>query len=338
LWQVPALANQIAAFAREQDVEMIWATLSPPVMVSIVKKVISILGIPLVTTIWDPPEMQMRMHGPAYDRRMRRRILLDFIDVLKMSDRCGVASYRMAEAYRELYGIDPVVMALGAGADLRHPPARKLHCDGRFVIGYAGGWRTPNEWDALFSALDACNWHIAGRDITVRLLSGHVTLKGEGNRHIEFLGWRSETQTVDILSQTDVGYVPYWFDDRYDLSVRLCFPGKVTTYMAAGIPIFYHGPRDSSVVDFLERFPAGLGCHSLDGPEIVESLRLLIEDREFYTHATQAGQAALDQDLSMSVFRKRFATLLGVEEDDLRPGEAVSEPRGVDVDDKRSVT
>jgi glycosyltransferase involved in cell wall biosynthesis len=216
-------------------------------------------------------------------------------------------------------------MILGVGSDLRHPPAQRLNHSSQLSIGYAGGWRTPREWEAVFSALSACDWQIAGREVVVRMLSNHATLRGGGKRHVEFLGWRSVEETVNIMSQTDVGYVPYWFDERYGLSVRLCFPGKVTTYLAAGRPILYHGPEDSSVVDFLERFPAGLGCHSMDEDDIVEALRRLIVDQEFYARAAQAGQAALNREFSARIFRRRFAGLMNVEESELRPMDAESE-------------
>jgi hypothetical protein len=134
---------------------------------------------------------------------------------------------------------------------------------------------------------------------------------------IEYLGWQSPEKTIELMSQVDVTYLPYWFDRSHSLSVRLCFPSKLTTYLAAGRPVLFHGPKDSSPAHFFSRFPVGLCCHSLEEPEIIESLRRFIIDRKFYALATQAGQAALDQELDLRVFRRRFATLIGIEEEEL---------------------
>ena len=137
--------------------------------------------------------------------------------------------------------------------------------------------------------------------------------------HIEYLGWRSVEETVELMSQVDVTYLPYWFDKAYGLSVRLCFPNRLATYLAAGRPVLFHGPEDSSPARFLRRFPAGLCCHSLEEAKIIDSLRRLIIDREFYALATQACQAAREQELDLRVFRRRFAALIGIEEDELLP-------------------
>ena len=83
--------------------------------------------------------------------------------------------------------------------------------------------------------------------------------------------------------------------------------------------MLYHGPADSSPARFFERFPIGACCHSLDEIEIIDKLKQFVSDGDFYASATQAGQDALDQELSLRVFRRRFAALIGIEENRLSP-------------------
>jgi len=133
------------------------------------------------------------------------------------------------------------------------------------------------------------------------------------------LGWHSVEETIDLMAGVDVTYLPYWFDESYRLPARLSFPTKLATYLASGRPVLFHGPEDSSPSKFFRRFPVGLCCHSLKESEIIECLHRFATDREFYAMATSAGQTALDQELDLRVFLKRFAMLIGIEESELLP-------------------
>ena len=317
LIRIPPLAARSVQFGRQHGVEIVWAVLNDPILINLAKRVASTLGAQLVTTIWDPPEYLAMNLG--FDRFSRHILLREFEKVLLMSVRCGVASEGMREEYKNRYGIESVVLIHGVHPDLRRPPAKELTSEEQFIIGFAGALYARHEWQALLSALSKVNWQIEGRDVIVRVLATGISFQGYGKMRIEYLGWRSVEETVELMSQVDVAYLPYWFDEFHSLSVRLCFPGKLTTYLAAGRPVLFHGPKDSSPARLFRRFPVGLCCHSLEGAEIIESLRRFITDREFYAAATRAGQVAMDQELNLRVFRQRFATLIGIEEDELLP-------------------
>jgi hypothetical protein len=99
----------------------------------------------------------------------------------------------------------------------------------------------------------------------------------------------------------------------------MCFPTKLSTYLASGRPVLFHGPADSSPSHFLRRFPAGLCCDSLETSKIIDCLHKLASDVNFYNTATKAGQIALDEELDIRVFLRRFAMLFDVKENDLLP-------------------
>ena len=136
---------------------------------------------------------------------------------------------------------------------------------------------------------------------------------------IEYLGWRPVRETIKVMAQTDVTYLPYWFDKSRQFFVHLCFPNKLSTYLAAGRPVIYHGPEESSVAKFFQRFPVGPCCYSLEPDAIVDSLNRLISDPRFYAYSVRAGQDALNKELSLEVLRRRFASLMGIEESQLLP-------------------
>ena len=315
LVQAPALAARVAQFGRQQGVDMVWAVLNRPSIIEITRRVTSALGARLVTTIWDAPEF-VAMHR-GFDQFSLRTLLGEFEKVLRMSVRCGVASEGMGEEYKKRYGIEPLVLIHGAHPDLRRPPAKELTSEKQFTIGFAGSFYARNEWQALLSALSKVNWQIEGREVIVRVLGERVSFQGDGKMHIEYLGWRSVEETVELMSQVDVTYLPYWFDDSHSLFVRLSFPNKLTTYLAAGRPVLFHGPLDSSPTRFLAQYPAGVCCHSLEKDAILDTLKRLITDQENYARMTKAGQDALDQELSRQVFLHRFAELIGIKDSQL---------------------
>ena len=119
-------------------------------------------------------------------------------------------------------------------------------------------------------ALTRQSWQIAGRPVIVRVLASGLDVRATGPARIEFLGWHSTTDAVAILSECDVCYVPYWFDAAFRAGVELSFPNKVSLYLATGRPVFFHGPRRSTPTRFLERWPVGLACHSLEPDEIAQ--------------------------------------------------------------------
>ncbi len=143
-----------------------------------------------------------------------------------------------------------------------------------------------------------------------------------GPARIEFLGWHSTSDALRILAKCDVCYVPYWFDDAFRSGVELSFPNKISLYLAAGRPIFFHGPRESTPTRFLDRWPVGVTAHSLDAGPITTALTTAATDAEFHERVAATIPQALEAELGMHVFRRRFAEFLGVDESSLAPAPA----------------
>jgi len=304
------LTYRIVKFGMEQKVEMVWTILSSPILISIARRVACELGVPLVTTIWDPPELFSINLG--FSRFSQRKLLEEYGKVLQMSVRCGVASEGMAEAYYTQYKIEPIVHIRGVHRDLWKPPAQGLADHVHFTIGFVGSIYTKDEWISLLSALSRENWELEGRKISIRVLATKNPAEDYHNIPIEFLGWKSAKDAIELMSQVDVLYLPYWFGEKYASIVRLCFPNKLVTYLAAGRPVFFHGPEDSSPVRFLNKYPAGICCHSMKEDDIINSLRQIINDGEFYAKATKAGRRALEEEFDLCIFQQRFAKLIGI--------------------------
>jgi glycosyltransferase involved in cell wall biosynthesis len=127
---------------------------------------------------------------------------------------------------------------------------------------------------------------------------------------VEFLGWHSQEETIQLLSEADVLYCPYWFDSAFEEESRLSFPSKLTTYLAAGRPVLFHGPAYASPAVFLKERGAGECCFSLDTDSIIASLTKLANDEAFYKETTFNGTNAFMECLTMLVLQKNFLEFL----------------------------
>ena len=310
---LPRLIDQITAFAHRVRPDLVWVPLAGPTMINIAGRLPRQLGLPMVTTVWDAPDYFLP-HYWSIEGAALNRLMVAFGDAVRASVRCAVASPEMKAAYEVRYGTPCVPMIHGFAESEWISPSGIRSTDKAFVIGYAGSLYARREWDALMAALARESWRMDGRPVIVRVLASRFDVQVTGPARIEFLGWRSTTDAVSILSECDVCYVPYWFDDALRAGVELSFPNKVSLYLAAGRPIFFHGPRASTPTRFLERWPVGIACHSLDPSEIATSLGIAAGDAAFHQKAAAAIPDALREELGMHRFRERFAEFLGVDE------------------------
>jgi len=270
------------------------------------------LGVPLMTTVWDPPAYKLRQFGLG--RRMRRALMKKFDSTVRHATSCGTASDPMRDLYRRLYSTQAVTMILGAP---RPPELSEPDPDGPFRIGFAGNLYAKKEFDALLAALQRANWVIGDREIRLELFGEHAGLAALDPERIRSRGWMDPVDVVRGLSKCHAGYLPYWFARRRREVVEVSFPGKLAVYSAARTPVLFHGPLYSSPVRFLERFRFGRVCATLDPSAIQAALATMIRDDDWRLLARQACEQAYDAELSASVFRSRFAELLGVPEGDL---------------------
>lgn len=312
---IPRLIRRAVAFGKSQRVEMVWAALHGPTAVAMALPVARALDVPLVTTVWDPPRYVLAQY--RLDRFALGSLVKQAYDAIRSAVRCAVASEDMKRCYERDFRTECVVMIYGQprprGMALPPPPSER----GRVAIGMAGAVYAQEEWATMLRALADSGWTLNGREAVVCAMAQKLDLTAPFPTNLHFLGWRNTEDMIRLLAQMDIAYVPYWFAEPYQEAVRLSFPGKLATYVAARLPVLYHGPRESSVSAFLERYPVGIGCHSTEGRDIFDSLERLAGDDELRTRARQACDAAYEEELNADVFRRRFAALIGVDEKEL---------------------
>ena len=306
----PRLRAQAARFARAQNVDMIWAVLQGQTIVRVAGKLATNLGLPLVTQVWDPLGWWLRAHGvDRWNRRVARRL---FDKTIRQSVSCITASWAMAAQYEKSYGVRSIPVIVGHDLNAAASPPPRLRNEREFVIGMAGQFYASAEWENLLAALNFAGWQVAGRSVRLKVLGGQPPPVGVPER-TDFLGWKSPAEAIQVLAdETDVLYCPYPFTPVMEEVARLSFPSKLPLYFAAGRPVVFHGPANSSPARYLAERRAGVLCTELAPAAIYNELERLAILPKLYAQTVQNARVASERDFTLEGMRGRFFAALGI--------------------------
>jgi hypothetical protein len=306
---VPPLIGQAVAYGREQGAEVLWAVLQGQTLVRMALPVARGLGAKLLVQVWDPLSWWLRAH--AVDRPNRLLDQRAFDATLRAADGCAAASRAMAERYSALYGVPAQTIIAALDPALARAPPPRLHRDGLLVIGMAGQFYADAEWLALLSTLQAMYWRIGRRQVRLCILGGHAPPRDLPPERVEMLGWQPQAEAIRLLSERcDVLFCGYPSAPEMNEVAQLSFPAKLPTYFAAGRPVLFVGPRDSSPGRYLiEREAAA--CPLLGGMSGIQAALLrLVEDEDWYARLARAGQRAFIADFTLDRQRADFHRFL----------------------------
>ena len=308
---VPPLIRQAVAYGREQGAEVLWAILQGQTLIRMALPVAQSLGVPLLTQVWDPLSWWLRAH--RVDRPNRILDHRAFDRTMRASLGCAAASEAMAETYKARYGTPgvPVIAAL-AHEVAQHPPGR-LHQDGALVIGMAGQFYAGAEWMKLSATLQAMQWNVAGRQVRLVVLGGNTPPGEIPPDRLEVLGWRPQAEAVRTLAERcDVLFCGYPCSTDMREVAQLSFPAKLPTYFAAGRPVLFVGPGDSSPFRYLSRRGAAACVPAPDLWLIQAALLRLAEDPAWFASLATAGQQAFAEDFTLARQARKFQRFLAL--------------------------
>lgn len=308
---VPRIAAKAVAFARQVNCEKIWCVLEGQTMIRIADILQRQLNIPMITQVWDPPEWWMKAN--KVDGYSVRQILDIFARVLERSEACAAASWAMAEYYRNEFDCNAIPLVPGLDKTIAREPATRINDRPDLIIGFAGQMYSVEEIARLVETVEALGWELGGRKVRIRVLGGGFDMGANRPRNYEYLGFRSQPETIELLADCDILYCPYWFDPRFEKESKQSFPSKLTTYLAAGRPVLFHGPDYSSPGRFLELNDAAQLCNSLERTAVLNALERLVWDQDRYRELADNGRRAFDTHLTTDVMRLQFCKVLGIE-------------------------
>jgi hypothetical protein len=285
---VPVI-DDIVQFAREQSIEVVWCVLQGQTMIRLALPVAQALGVPLLTQVWDHPTWWLREH--RLNAISRAGVLRQFGQTLAANRCCAATSRPMADEYASRFNATTVPLIPFLPDDYRVKPARLNSSSDSFTIGLAGQLYASKEWQALLKALDLTNWTVDGKQIVIRYFGRHPISHAHPNARIDTLGWKPERECLALMSTMDALYCPYWFDPVFESEARFSFPSKLVTYLAAGRPVFFHGPDYSSSVPLFRERDIGICCHSLEPHIVLRDLKALLHSDIWGRLARNAGDA-----------------------------------------------
>ena len=303
------LTDQICNSAAARDCDMVWAILDCPTVIEIALETAQRLNKPLIALVWDSPELLI--DSLNMDRWSAAAMLKRFGDTIRSATRVGVICEQMQQRYESAFGAgEYVVLRHGIRENLWAEPTVADDESNRLIIGFAGSITAVRPFRQLVQTLDENKWSINGRNVTLRLIGSRYTLDSREAQHIEFFGWRSLEQTVKLLAECHMTYLPQPFEERLKPLAELSFPTKLTTYLAAGNRVLLHAPDYASVTSFMQDYAIGHSCDSLDSSNLTAALREL--ERMPQSAISDAINAARRNEFNSHTFVERFRTLVGV--------------------------
>jgi glycosyltransferase involved in cell wall biosynthesis len=219
----------------------------------------------------------------------------------------------MADCYQKAYGVRAVSFIPCLKKEFAYPPAEKIHSNSELVFVMAGQLYAIDEWNAFIDALELLRWEIYGKAVSIILLGSHAYLELPewASCHVVKTGWRSQEDVLAICNNADFLYCPYWFSHDYEQEARLGFPAKLTTYMASGRPIIFHGPRYSSPARFIESHHAGFICDTINVNDICNILKKIVSNTAEYAPIARNATTAFYKNMTTEVLHKKFIDLFG---------------------------
>lgn len=184
-----------------------------------------------------------------------------------------VISPEIGEEYSRRYGVRSWIQ-ITDGVESVAAVARPVRPN-RLNTYFAGALNVPYEpnFIALQHALKAWSTNHPGDE--VRLIArGGRSLRNEviGAPKIEVKPFAAPAEVSRDLEDADFLYLPLSLDPKYSNFAKFSLSTKMITYLAAGVPIFYHGPPDAAAYRLLAKHDACVACFTNDPTDIMMAI------------------------------------------------------------------
>jgi glycosyltransferase involved in cell wall biosynthesis len=302
------LLPKIVKFAAENQVDAVWVILQGQTMIRLARPLSQKLHVPLFTQIWDPFGWWLRDN--RIDRLTQKRLFREFDRAVQRSTACATTSWAMSEEFNRRYKTRNRPVIASMSRTYLNDPALQPHDGDDFIIGMAGQFYAQTEWNSLIQALNQVNWTIAGKRIRIRVMGAGLELASRQPANFEYLGWQSQEDTIRLLAESDLLYLPYWFSEEFKEEAATSFPSKLIAYFVSGRPVFCHAPEYASPSKYLALHDAGYLCTSLDSQRVLEILSQAIVDTQLYAKRTKAGTDCFLRDFTLERMKETFFDFL----------------------------
>lgn len=273
-----------------------WILLEGQTMIRLAHEIMKSSKLPVTVQVMDPPYNYFRVHN--VDRDSQDELFLKYEFVMTNAKACAAASWSMAEQYSEAFRIPCFSVVPSLPEELAQEAAQFPSQSSTFRIALAGQIYARDEWNALMSVLEklrdserkAIEVHAFTRDLAVGEPVNGIPVRVHP--------WMTTEELLKQLQEMDLLYCIYRFGDAFREESELCFPSKLTTYLASGRPVLFHGPENSSPARFLAQWDAAFFCYSQNPNELASVVRSAMSDRQEYERIAANGVKAFAERLS----------------------------------------
>ncbi|NYZ17764.1 hypothetical protein HL658_34910 [Azospirillum sp. RWY-5-1] len=291
------IVPQLVAKLKAIGATSLWVLLEGQTLIRVAHQLQRVTSLPMTVQVMDPPTNWLRAHG--VDPTTTAELLDQYDAVIRGASAVAAASWAMAELYQERHGTPSFAVVPSLSQELARPPAAFPSGQRPFRIAVAGQIYARDEWYALTRALDQIEWRVDGRTIEIHAFTRDpIAADLIALGHVVCRRWLPTPDLIGALQDMDLVYCPYRFGEPFREEATLCFPSKLTTYLALGRPVLFHGPRYASPAKFLAREDAAFTWHSMDPDELGGMLAGILRDPDAYARVAAAGRRLFDATLT----------------------------------------
>jgi glycosyltransferase involved in cell wall biosynthesis len=239
------------------------------------------LGIPKlhVSVHDDPSGLAAKSHRYRHMTRVIDRCNRSLLHVATSVD---VVSEAMRVYYKERYGIESEVIyryldppAIARISLQTKPP----EAPETILVGHVGSAYSLREVLAFLRALRLVENSngVRFKVMAFGRRSAFEKFAEEFPGLIECAGEVAEPEVVERLRQCRFVYSMYSFNPRHRIFRETSQPTKISTYLMAATPIFFHCPDGSSTIQLMSQFQLGVCVSSLDETLIAGAVRRILD-------------------------------------------------------------
>lgn len=251
------------------------------------------LKIPYHVTVHDDPIVELEASQKKEGSGL-------FQTLLSNAQSIDVVSERMQRTYKQDYNVESIVITRGIPATFPNNHLRKKESIQILMGGY-GNVSTPWPLPLIESIERMQNT----RPCFLHLFD--PKLKNIESFHVKVYDSLPEVEFNEILSTIDIGYACDDLREERLPFAQLSLPTKIITYIGAGIPFVYHGPKDSTVGDLLSEYEAGIIVSTNNSEDLYNAFTMLLANYDYYQ---QNCFRALQNRFASSIVQNSFYTCL----------------------------
>lgn len=189
--------------------------------------------------------------------------------------------------------------------------------EGPFVVHYSGTLGLAHDVDTIAGAMDRLrndsrfHFVFSGGGARREYLRNYC--QKHGIKNVDFHPYCSRSELGSSLAQGHVGLVT-----QLPQTCGSLVPSKTYGIMAAGRPVLYIGPSDTTPAQNIRRYGCGWRIDPGDVDGLIHLLGVLESDREAVRNAGRRGREAFEQHYDLPIGVQRIINILGLRQTDAR--------------------